>query len=169
MKKILFLVAVLFAASISMSAQKGNTSVLANIGYQTDYERFGVGAQFRYNLLNNVRIAPDLMVFFPKNKVTGLDLNLNVHYVINLKPSQLSFYPLVGFSMQNNFWGKKTVIDTGGIEVRTKSKSSTDLAFNLGGGISYNLDAKNYLNAEGKFMFGDNDCAVIMLGYGIRF
>ena len=34
-------------------------------------------AQGRYVIADNLRIAPDLTFFFPKDKVTGLDVNVN--------------------------------------------------------------------------------------------
>ena len=86
MKK-LFLSAMIALASMGMNAQtvKGEGSLLGNIGYQTNYERFGLGVQGRYAIANKLRIAPDVTFFFPKDKVTGLDVNVNFHYVFNFK------------------------------------------------------------------------------------
>jgi len=167
MKKILFLVAFLSTVAATY-AQRGDFSVIGQLGYQTNYERFAIGAQGRYNIADRFRLAPDVTFFFPKEKNTGLDVNLNLHYVFNLNADRLTFYPLAGFGMQNNFWGKrKIVID--GREVETDSDSKTKLAFNLGAGLTYNLTERSFLNLEGKFMFGDEDSAVFMLGYGWRF
>jgi len=173
MKKLLLLMVV--AASLNMSAQssmlaqQGDMSAIGQIGYQTNYERFAIGAQYRYNLMRNIRIAPDITFFFPKDKVTGLDINLNAHYVFYFPEDRFSVYPLAGFGMQNNFHGKQDFIDSDGNKRQTDSSSKTSFIFNLGGGISYNLDSKSYLNAEAKFMFADDDDALIMLGYGYRF
>lgn len=167
MKKIIVLVA--FMATIfSLSAQKGDRSVIGSLGYQTDYQRFAISAQGRYNILDNVRIAPDVTFYFPKNKVTGVDVMLNAHYVFYLTQEKISVYPLAGFGVQNNFYGKQSVT-IGGTEQKTDSHSETDLAFNLGGGISYEIDDRFFLNAEVKFILGDNDCAVILVGYGYKF
>ncbi len=70
--------------------------------------------------------------------------------------------------MQNNFIGKQKV-EVNGETRETDSDSKTKLAFNLGGGISYAIDSKSFLNAEAKFQFADEDNAVIMIGYGYRF
>jgi len=174
MKKLLLLMVVVAAsftmsAQESMMAQQGDMSILGNIGYQTNYERFAIGAQYRYNLMRNVRIAPDITFFFPKDKVTGLDINLNAHYVFYFPEDRFSVYPLAGFGMQNNFFGKQDIIDANGNPTQTDSSSKTSFIFNLGGGISYNLDARSYLNAEAKFMFADDDAALITIGYGYRF
>lgn len=181
MKKILLIVA-LAAATFNLSAQTATTpssafrspqasdfAVVGSLGYQTNFERFAIAVQGRYNLMRNIRIAPDIAFYFPKDKVTGLDVMLNAHYVFYFPQDRFSVYPLVGFGMQNNFYGKQTVVDVNGNEVKTDSHSSTDFAFNLGGGISYQISPNGFLNAEVKFMLGDNDNAAIMLGYGYRF
>ncbi|WP_165025094.1 MULTISPECIES: outer membrane protein [unclassified Dysgonomonas] len=167
MKKILLLAALL-AMTLSMSAQKGETSAIVGLGYQTDYKRFAIGAQGRYHILDNVRIAPDITFYFPKDKVTGVDVMINAHYVFRFPQDKFSVYPLAGIGIQNNFYGKQNIV-IGGIEQKTDSHSKTDLAFNLGGGISYLIGAKTFLNAEVKFILGDNDCAVVMIGYGYKF
>lgn len=175
MKKLLLLAA-LIAGSFNLSAQaiyepaaSGDMTLVGQAGYQTNYERFGIGAQLRYSFLRNIRLAPDIMFFFPKDKVTGLDINLNAHYVFYFPQDRFSVYPLAGFAMQNNFRGSQTVTDAGGNSVKIDSDSKTNLGFNLGGGISYQVMPNGYLNAEAKFMFADEDNAVIMLGYGFRF
>jgi len=179
MKKILLIVA-FTAAVFSLSAQTNSNSafrspqasdfaIVGSIGYQTNFERFAIAAQGRYNLMRNIRIAPDIAFYFPKDKVTGLDVMLNAHYVFYFPQDRFSVYPLAGFGMQNNFYGKQTILDVNGREVKTDSHSKTDFAFNLGGGISYQISPAGFLNAEVKFMLGDNDNAAIMLGYGHRF
>lgn len=171
MKKLLLCVMVMMAAiGVNAQSSKGEWSVLGNLGYQTNYERFAIGAQGRYVIANNLRIAPDLTFFFPKDKVTGLDVNVNFHYVFNFREDGQGFsvYPLAGIGMQNNFYGKKTV-ETDGKVTEVDRSNSTKFAFNLGGGITLPISARSYLNAEAKFMFAKDDNVVIMLGYGYRF
>ena len=93
---------------------------------------------------------------------------LNVHYVFKLPQERISVYPLAGLGIQNNFYGKQSVI-IGGTEQKTDSHTETDLAFNLGGGITYQVDDRFFLNAEARFILGDNGCAVILIGYGYKF
>jgi len=70
--------------------------------------------------------------------------------------------------MQNNFYGDRTSTFNGN-EIKEDRDNTTDFAFNLGGGITLPLSARSYLNAETRFMFGDKDNLVFMLGYGCRF
>ena len=88
MKKFLLLILVAMTAfGVNAQTRKGEGSLMGSLGYQTNYERFGLQAQGRYVIANNLRIAPDLTFFFPKDKATGLDVNVNFHYVFNFRLS----------------------------------------------------------------------------------
>lgn len=166
MKKI-FVLALLCAFAYNASAQvteKGDQSMVVNTGFQTDAKRFLLGVQYRYTVVDNFRIAPDLMFFLPKNKITGLDVNINLHYTLEIDDNQ-NAYPLIGFAMQNNHF--KGLSDYSG--ENAGSSSYTDYGFNLGGGYSYSLNDNLFLNGEAKYMFGDQSCFVLAVGAGLKF
>lgn len=170
-KKFVFLFcSILLSLGVMAQTKKGDSSLLGNLGFQSNYERFGVGFQARYAILNNIRIAPEVNFFFPKDKVTGLDINVNFHYVFNSKADGQGFqvYPLIGVGMQTNFSGQRTVIFHGE-ELHESSNTHTDFTFGFGGGVTLPLSSKNYLNMETKFMMGDKDNIDFMLGYGWNF
>lgn len=156
MKKLLLLVA-LVAFSFSTYAQTGSKSALIKAGYQTKAKRIGLGLEGRYSVTDNIRVAPDVTVFFPKDHLLGMDINVNAHYLLPLQEG-FSFYPLAGIAMINNHYSNDGF-----------SVSTTDFGFNLGAGAEYNLCPTNYVNVEFKYTFTDRDFAVFMLGYGIRF
>lgn len=164
MKKILlslgFATAILTATA---QTEKGESSILINTGFQTDAKRFMVGAQYHYALFDNIRIAPDAMLFIPKDRVIGLDFNINAHYVINLD-YDLSFYPLVGIGMQNNRYMGETLHG-----IKMKAKGNTDFSVNIGAGLGYKISSNSYLNFEAKYMASDRDCFVFAVGYGFTF
>lgn len=171
MKKLILSVLIaLTAMGVNAQTKKGEGSLMGNLGYQTNYDRFGLGVQGRYVIADNLRLAPDISFFFPKDKATGLDVNLNFHYVFNFSEDGQGFsvYPLAGIGMQNNFYGKQTA-EVDGKPVEISRDNSTKFAFNLGGGITLPLSKHSFLNAEAKFMFAQDDNVVIMLGYGYRF
>ncbi|WP_455497050.1 outer membrane beta-barrel protein [Coprobacter sp.] len=172
MKKLFLAIMVAIMAAVELNAQtlKGEGALLGNVGYQTNYQRFGLEFGGRYVIARNLRIAPDITLFFPKDKNTGLDVNLNFHYVFNFSKDGQGFsvYPLVGIGMQNNFYGKRSVV-VGNETVEMDSDTSTKFAFNVGGGITLPLSEHSFLNAEAKFMFAKDDNVVIMLGYGYKF
>lgn len=158
MKKVIL--GIIFAAlSLGAYAQTGSKAILPKIGYQTEFKRFLVGIEGRYFLNNNIRLAPDVAVLFPKDRVTGLDVNVNLHYVFPIEGG-LAFYPLVGGAMLNNRFNPK----------EGDSTSWTDFGLNLGAGLQYDITNDGYLNFEFKYTLKeDKDPAYFMLGYGIRF
>lgn len=156
MKKLLLIVA-LIVVSMSAYSQTGTKSLMLKAGYQTDYKRFGLGVEGRYNITENIRLAPDVTFFFPNDHLTGLDINVNAHYVFNIQDG-LSLYPLAGIGVINNRFSYQGY-----------SNGSTDFGFNLGAGASYDLSDNSYVNFEFKYTFQDWDCASVMVGYGFRF
>ena len=56
-----------------------------------------------------------------------------------------------------------------GAEVTLDSHSSTNFGFNVGGGLTYNLNPRNFLNVEYKYVFGKDNSSVIAFGWGYRF
>lgn len=165
MKKLLLAVA--FVASTFgafAQSEKGEKSLIGNIGVQSNPGRFLIGAQGRYVIADHIRLAPEASFIFPKNKVTGLDVNMNVHYVFDVDQNA-SVYPLAGIAMQNARY-------SGGEEFfggKTKSRGFTDWGFNLGAGGSYNLSGNSFANLELKYTFSDSDCFTFAIGYGIKF
>jgi outer membrane protein X len=112
----------------------------------------------RYFLTDNIRLAPGLTFLLPKNHITGLDVDVNVHYVFPLQ-SGFSVYPFIGGAMLNNR-----------ISFEGFSDKGTDFGFNIGAGAQYDITDNGYLNLEFKYTFVDGqDPAYIMLGYGIKF
>ena len=171
MKKLLLTVA-LVASTLGAFAQseKGEKSLVGNIGVQSDPGRFLIGAQGRYVIADKIRLAPDVMFIFPKNKVTGLDVNLNVHYVFDNVAENISVYPLAGIAMQNaRYAGGKNLGDHINLDKPTSSRGFTDWGFNLGAGGSYNLGGNRFANVELKYTFSDADCFTFALGYGFKF
>lgn len=168
MKKVLFVI-LLTIVSVGAFAQKGSISGHAKLGYQSDYKRFGVGAEARYEVIDNVRLAPDLVFFFPKNKTWGADINLNVQYAFTNVLDKLTIYPLLGLNISNNRYSGETVHLGGGQEVKYDSEGFTNFGFNLGAGADYDITPDTYLNFEMKYTFSKGDYGQFMFGYGVRF
>ena len=164
MKKLLLSIALL-AGTLGVFAQseQGEKSLIGHIGVQSDPGRFLIGAQGRYVIADHIRIAPDASFIFPKNKVTGLDINLNAHYVLDID-NQVSVYPLAGIAMQNARYSGETIAGE-----KRGSDSFTNWGFNLGAGGSYNLSSNTFLNLEMKYTFSDADCFTFAFGYGVTF
>lgn len=161
MKKVLLGIVLAAVFSLGMQAQTGSKAIMPKLGYQTEAKRFGLGVEGRYFFTDNIRVAPGVTFLFPKNRVMGLDVDINVHYVFPIQ-SGLSVYPFIGGAMLNNRWSSN--IDN------VDSVSNTDFGFNIGAGVQYDVTDNGYVNFEFKYTFVDGtDPAYFMLGYGIRF
>lgn len=158
MKKVLLGIVLAVAFSLGVQAQTGSKAIMPKFGYQTEAKRFGLGLEGRYFLTENIRVAPGLTVLFPKDHVTGLDVDINVHYVYPIQ-SGLSVYPFIGGAMLNNRFSYSG-----------EHVSWTDFGFNIGAGAQYDVTDNGYVNFEFKYTFveGPNP-AYFMLGYGIKF
>lgn len=160
----------LTVVSMGAFAQKGSVSGHAKLGYQSDYKRFGVGVEGRYEIVDNIRLAPDVVFFFPKDNTWGADINLNVQYTFTNVVDKLTLYPLAGLNISNNRTSlsgdMKKIAKAAGVKT---SYGFTNFGFNLGGGLDYDLTADTYLNFEMKYTFADWDYGQFMFGYGIRF
>ena len=84
MKK-LFLLAMIALASVGINAQtvKGEGSLMGNIGYQTNYERFGLGVQGRYAIANNLRMDRSNSTKFAFNLGGGITLPISERSYLN--------------------------------------------------------------------------------------
>lgn len=165
MKKIqkLLCVAVLLIFSNGAFAQTSNISLLGKLGYQTDFERFGIELGGRYEVAPQLRIAPAVSFLFPKNHTLGFNVDLNVQYAFSLPNTELDLYPLMGLNMSNNDFDPDVKVD--GQKVGYKW---TKWGYNLGFGADYYLTSSDFLNFEFKYTFG-GDFATVMLGYGYKF
>lgn len=157
LKKIVF-VAAMLCLSIGAFAQKGKVSLVGQVGYQSEAERFGIQMQGRYGLTNEIRLAPSLGFMFPKHRVTGLEVDANLQYVFPIAGTSLDLYPTTGLNMSNNRWSPKGADSVG----------STKWGYNIGAGADYYFTADDFLNFEFQYTFG-GDFARIMIGYGYRF
>jgi hypothetical protein len=99
---VLFMLAVITTAGY---AQKGKTSAGFALGHAFDSENVMAGLDFRYNLTDEVRLAPSLSHFIKKNHVSAWAIDVNAHYVFDLN-DMFAFYPLGGVGLSFwDFWG----------------------------------------------------------------
>lgn len=101
MKKVVlvFLFAVMTVGGVF--AQQGASSVGLSVGYALDSDNTTVGIDYRYNVSDDVRIAPSLTHLMKHGGLSAWALDFNAHYVVKLDPS-FGFYPLGGVSL--SFW-----------------------------------------------------------------
>jgi len=157
MKKVLLAI-ILIGLSLGAYAQTGEKVIMPKLGYQTEGERFFIGAEGRYSFTENIRLAPSVIFLFPNDHLTGLDVDINVHYVFPIQGG-FALYPMVGGAMLNNRYSHMGY-----------TFKDTSFGFNIGGGAQYDVSGNSYLNFEFKYTFREfADPAYFSLGYGIKF
>lgn len=167
MKRILISSLLTLISILGISAQAGSKSAVVKMGYQSDYERFGIGLEGRYEFLDNIRLAPEVTFFIPNHKTIGLDINLNAQYTVRNVLDNLTLYPFAGLNMSNNHYsGQKVKFQN--IETQVPSSSYTNFGFNLGAGAEYQLDY-GFLVFDIKVVFADKTYGQFNIGYGLNF
>lgn len=159
MKKIFGLLFLIFTCSF-LSAQQGAVSGVARAGYQSNAKRFGIGVEGRYEVADNIRLAPDVTFFFPKAKTWGVDIDANVQYTFKNVLENLTVYPFAGLNMSNNRNSGGDGFDGYGL---------TRFGFNLGGGAEYRLTKNDFFSFDMKVTFAEETFGQFMFGYGIYF
>lgn len=100
MKRFLFVI-LLAVISLGVYAQQGQHSVGLNIGYGFETENATLGLDYRYNITDQVRIAPSLTYFAKNDGLSAFAIDLNAHYIFKLS-DMFGFYPLAGVDL--SFW-----------------------------------------------------------------
>jgi outer membrane protein X len=165
MKSIFRKVAIVAIALVSMSVavnaqEKGDMAAGGNLvlGSGDSFTNYGIGAKFQYNVTNPIRLEGSFTYFLKKDNLTMWDLSVNAHYLFPVA-DKLTVYPLAGLGILNY-----------GSSYGGYSASSSDIAFNLGGGIDYKLTDKLVFNAELKYKISDTwDRLLLSAGLAYKF
>ena len=136
-------------------------AVGGGLAYGSDIESAGVQIGGTYFLLGEqgIRLAADLIFFFPGDDGFGTDLNVwefnaNGHYIFNEGDAYIA-YALAGISLA-------TVSFDAGV---LGEFSESELGLNAGAGIEYSIGGVK-LYAEGKIVLGGFD--QLVLSGGVR-
>lgn len=145
MKKVI--VMLLFAViGLSAYAQQGQQSVGFNVGYGFDSKNAILGIDYRYNITDEIRIAPSLSYYVKNDNHSTWALDLNAHYVVKLS-EMFGFYPLAGLDL--SFWkwdlGQKLSLNETrfGVNVGLGAEVYATESLSVGFEVKYNI-IKNY-------------------------
>lgn len=161
MRKIL-LTTILIISTLAASAQmgKGNSATAFQLGLETNPGRLMVGADWRYNINHTLRVAVDGKFLFPNDRITGLNVNGNMHYVVNM--NNMNLYGLAGWAMLNNRYQGETIFGT-----KIPSRGWTHWGANLGAGYEYYLTRSMFVLSELKYTFSKHDHFTWGVGIGL--
>ncbi len=162
MKKILTLACVLMLGMGIGQAQvhQGETAAGLNLVYGTEIDNLGIGAKFRYGIIDQLRGEVSFNYFFEKHHTSWWDVNINAHYLVGLWNEQLYIYPIAGLNY--------TMVDFKG-ELNPKGEEN-HVGLNLGAGVEYEFT--DHISANFEFrhtIIRKVDQGVFGLGINYKF
>lgn len=158
MKKILLIVAIMFAGLTSAMAQteKGQMGAGLNLLYGTEIENLGVGAKYRYCLTDEFRAEATLDYLFKHDFKTMFDANINMEYLLPIESVDMVTYPILGVGFGN--------VHT---SVHGDKANEGIVGINAGWGIEYAITPKASFNFEAKYQFFNKNCTQLLVGVGL--
>ena len=140
MKKVFFIVCIVALATNvfaqrNMKGEKGISSAGFNIGYAIESENAVVGIDYRYNILDRVRLAPSLLYVVKKDRADTWYLNADAHYLARISET-ITLYPIGGLNV--SVWNYKIpswTADDPLLLAKWDTESKTRVGLNLGFGV----------------------------------
>lgn len=147
-------------------AQQNEKAISVNLGYGSGsfHKSFKVGAEFKYNITDAIRIAPGFDYFFKSEGIGLWSANVNGHYLFEIRSVEgLKVYPLFGFTLLGSMgdgvdMGDIDYSDIPGYEEYIDEEvdgggNATKFGCNLGAGIQYPILDNIDLGFELKYQF----------------
>lgn len=167
MKKLVLLFMNLVVCCNLAFSQKNEKAIGINLGYGSGsyHKSFKVGAEFKYNITDAIRIAPGFDYFLKSDGIGLWSANVNGHYLFNIKSVEgLKVYPLFGFTLLGSIGDG--VVDMSDIDYSdlpgydeyideevNGGGNATKFGCNLGAGIQYSILDNIDLGFELKYQF----------------
>jgi opacity protein-like surface antigen len=140
-------------AQRSLKGEKGITSIGGILGYAIDNETAVIGTDYRYNILDRLRLAPSLLYVFKKDNHRYFDSDANIWYFnadahfLTRITEKATLYPIGGLGF--SIWNLKA-IEVLDIEIKD-SETDIRLGLNLGFGGEIRLTDDIILGAEFRY------------------
>lgn len=139
--------------------ESGDITVAPQFAYATKHSLAGLGLQAQFYATNNLRIAPEFIVFFRNNDMTAYNADLNVHYII--PKGNFNIYPLAGFAYARYKYERSDATDKW-------DEKHDRIGANIGVGTEYPINDMLCFFAEERFqLMKDFNQSVTVLG--VRF
>ena len=156
MKKLLFLcvymlfcIANVFAQS-NLKGEKNISSIGGIFGYAIESEKAVVGVDFRYNVLDRLRLAPSILYAVKKDYTDIWYFNADVHYLARISPT-VTIYPIggLGFSAWTIHYKSNSLLE----EILRPKNDETNIrvGLNLGFGGEMRVSKDIIVGAEFRY------------------
>ena len=144
--------------------QQGDMAFGGHVSHymESNFSLTGIGARFRYTIMEQMRVEGTFTYFFPKEivsfgdllsaNISMLNFSVNAHYLFPVT-DRITLYPLVGLG----FLGVRTTGTVLGINVQNSDNFAT---LNIGGGVDIQVADNISINIEPKLLrtvSGDNN------------
>jgi opacity protein-like surface antigen len=109
-------------------------------GYPDNVSFIGLGAKFRYNVTNPIRLEGAFTYFLPKDEMSLWDFSADAQWLFPVS-DKITLYPAAGLGI----YGVK--IDMGGFG----NASGSEFGLNLGGGADFRISEKTAITTQLKY------------------
>jgi len=166
LKRVAIVAIAVLTMSLSAAAQKkGDMDAGANLlyGSTSGWSNLGLGAKFRYNVTDPIRLAAEFDYFLKKDYLTMWDFSVYGHYLFPVADKTV-VYPLAGLGVVGSTAGGGSLM---GYSI--PSYSSSDFVFTLGGGADYEISPNLTLNGELRLKLKSGTMFVVAVGVAYKF
>lgn len=164
MKSISFILTTLaFVVFTTTSYSQNDTKIGALLGYGTEIENIGIGADAEFPVMEKLTISPSFIYYLPKDefgiKLNWFEFNADANYYF-LTEDNLDIYGIGGLNYSS------VSIDYDGTSIFGEDRSVNDGRFglNIGGGANFNIGSGITPFAELKYVVIDGGQLVIAAG-----
>lgn len=158
MKKLLLIIAIMFAGIGSAMAQteKGKMAAGLSLLYGTETKYLGIGAKYRYAISDEFRGEASLNYQFKHNYESMVDGNINFHYLLPVNDGKMNTYPILGVGFGSVHTSCAGIKDNVGIT-----------GFNAGWGAEFEITEKAAITLEAQYQFFNKNATQLLVGFGI--
>jgi len=138
-------------AQSNLKGEKGVSSIGVMAGYAIESEKVVVGIDYRYNILDKLRLTPSVLYGIKRNNADIWYLNADAHYLARISEN-FTLYPIGGLGF--SFWKYRMIpdIDLGDIDLVLQN-ADTYLRIGLNMGIGGELRLTEDIIAGAEFKY----------------
>jgi len=140
-------------AQNKFSGEKGISSVGVIVGHAIDSKSLTIGADYRYNIQDKIRLAPSALYVLRNDYLSTLYLNADAHYLARIT-DEITIYPIGGLGVSmKRYEDFIDVEDIGSIEdlFKTKTETKIRVGLNLGFGGEMRMTKDIIVGAEFRY------------------